>query len=150
MSREIRPLNRAPMIALVEKAAHGLGVDMVRTAHANGFTEVRLAHDAVFGTLPGEGARITDMAARAGITKQSMGEAVRELVELGICRMEPDPGDRRAKVVTYTDYGRRVTDRGFQHLQQMERRLARTFGEDYETARRVLEWVIEEYPRTPQ
>jgi len=29
----------------------------------------------------------------------------------------------------------------------MERRLARTFGEDYETARRVLEWVIEEYPR---
>ena len=110
MSREIRPLNRTPMIALVEKAAHGLGVDMVRTAHAHGFTEVRLAHDAVFGTLPGEGARITDMAARAGITKQSMGEVVRELVELGICRMEPDPSDRRAKIVTYTDYGREVTD----------------------------------------
>ncbi len=150
MSREIRPLNRTPMIALVEKAATGLGVDMVRTAHAHGFTEVRLAHDAVFGTLPGEGARITDMAARAGITKQSMGEVVRELVELGICRMEPDPSDRRAKIVTYTDYGHRVTAGGFKHLQQMERRLARTFGEDYETARRVLEWVIEEYPRTPQ
>ena len=150
MSREIRPLNRKPMISLVEKAAHALGSDMVRTAHANGFTEVRLAHDAVFGNLPGEGARITDMAARAGITKQSMGEVVRELVALGICRMEPDPGDRRAKVVTYTDYGHQVTDRGFRHLQQMERRLARTFGEDYETARRVLEWVIEEYPRSPQ
>ena len=136
------------MISLVEKAAHGLGVEMVATAHAHGFSEVRLAHDAVFGTLPGEGARITDMAARAGITKQSMGEVVRELVDLGICRMEPDPEDGRAKIVTYTDYGRQVTDAGFRHLQKMERRLARTFGEDYETARRVLAWVIEEYPRS--
>jgi DNA-binding MarR family transcriptional regulator len=147
MSREIRPLGRAPLIALVQKAAAGLGSDMLRTAHENGFTELRLAHDAVFSTLPGEGARITDMAARAGITKQSMGEVVRELVELGICVMEPDPRDRRAKIVTYTDYGHAVTAAGFKHLQQMERRLARTFGEDYETARRVLEWVIEEYPR---
>jgi DNA-binding MarR family transcriptional regulator len=147
MSREIRPLGRAPLIALVEKAAHGLGVDMVRAAHAKGFTEMRLAHGAVFGTLPGEGARITDMAARAGITKQSMGEVVRELVDLGVCRVEPDPSDRRAKLVTYTDYGIEFTNGGFRHLQQMERRLARTFGEDYETARRVLEWVIEEYPR---
>ena len=150
MSREIRPLNRTPMIGLVEKAATGLGVDMVRTAHSHGYTELRLAHDTVFGTLGGDGARITDMAARAGITKQSMGEVVRELVDLGICEMEPDPDDRRAKIVTYTDYGRQVTDTGFRHLQSVEHRLARTFGEDYETARRVLEWVIEEYPRTPQ
>jgi DNA-binding MarR family transcriptional regulator len=148
MSREIRPLGRAPLIALVEKAASGLGTDLVRTAHAHGYTETRLAHNAVFSTLPGEGARITDMAARAVITNQSMGEVVRELVDLGICVMEPDPSDRRAKIVTYTDYGREVTDAGFKHLQQMERRLARTFGEDYETARRVLEWVSEEYPRS--
>ena len=147
MSREILPLNRTPMIALVEKAAQGLGVEMIKASHGAGFTEMRLAHNAVFSTLPGEGARITDMAARAGITKQSMGEVVRELVDLGICRIEPDPNDGRAKIVTYTDYGRQVTDPGFRHLQQMERRLARTFGEDYETARSVLEWVIEEYPR---
>jgi len=143
-------MDRAPFIALVEKAATCLGTDMVTTAHQHGYTEIRLAHDAVFGTLGGEGARITDMAARAGITKQSMGEAVRELVDLGICAMAPDPTDRRAKIVTYTDYGREVTNAGFRHLQQLERRFARTFGEDYETARRVLEWVIEEYPRAGQ
>lgn len=121
---------------------------MVRTAHEHGFTEVRLAHNSAFGVLPAEGARITDMAARAGITKQSMGEVVRELVDLGICRMEPDPSDRRAKVVSYTDYGITVTAAGFAHLQQMERTLAKTFGADYEAARRVLDWVIEEYPRS--
>jgi len=147
MSREIRPLGRTPLIGLVERAARGLGADMIGTAHERGFTELRLAHGAVFGNLPGEGARITEMAAQAGITKQSMGEVVRELVDLGICVMEPDPNDRRAKIVTYTEYGHRVVADGFGHLQQVERRLARTFGEDYETARRVLEWVNEEYPR---
>jgi len=135
------------LLALVERAAQGLGADMIGTARERGFTELRLAHGAVFSTLPGEGARITDMAARAGITKQSMGEVVRELVGLGICVMEPDPDDRRAKIVTYTDYGQEVAADGFRHIVQIERRLARTFGDDYETARRVLEWVIEEYPR---
>jgi len=147
MSREIRPLGRTPLIGLVERAARGLGSDMITTARERGFTELRLAHGTVFGNLPGEGARVTEMAAQAGITKQSMGEVVRELVELGICDMTPDPNDRRAKIVTYTEYGHRVAADGFGHLQQVERRLARTFGEDYETARRVLEWVIEEYPR---
>ena len=37
------------------------------------------------------------MAARAGITKQSMGEVVRELVDLGVLEMVVDPTDRRAK-----------------------------------------------------
>src|SRR3954451_18378146 len=148
MSREIRPLGRTPLIGLVERAARGLGADMIGTAHERGFTELRLAHGAVFGNLPSEGARITEMAARAGITKQSMGEAVRELVDLGICAIEPDPKDRRAKIVTYTDYSHRVAADGFRHLVQVERRLARTFGADYETARRVLEWVVEEYPRS--
>jgi DNA-binding MarR family transcriptional regulator len=147
MSSRIRGLNREPMIALVEKAGRGLAANMVRTAHEQGYTEMRQAHGALFGTLPGDGARVTELAARASITKQSMGEVVRELVELGICRVEPDPSDRRAKLVTYTDYGLEMTNVGFRHLQSVERRLRSTFGEDYETARRVLEWVIEEYPR---
>src|SRR3954447_18360825 len=147
MSREILPLGRAPLLALVERAAQALGTDMIRTAREHGFTELRLAHGAVFSTLSSDGARISDLATRAGITKQSMGEVVRELVDLGICRIEADPSDRPANIVTYTDYGHLVTADGFGHITRVERRLKRTFGEDYETARRVLEWVIEEYPR---
>lgn len=86
------------------------------------------------------------MAARAGITKQSMGEVVRELVELGICQVETDPEDGRAKLVSYTDYGIAITQNGQRHFRDLERRLVKEFGEDYEGARRVLEWVIEEFP----
>ena len=147
MSRPNLALDRAPLIGLVEKAARALEADMVREARERGYTEVRLAHNAVFGVLGTQAERTSDLAARAGITKQSMGEVVRELVELGICRMEPDPNDRRAKLVSFTDHGLEVAAQGRKHLRDLERRYARTFGDDYETARRVLEWVAEEFPR---
>ena len=132
-----------PFISLVDKASHALSVDMVREARGRGYPFVRLAHNVVFGTLFGEGGRISDMAARAGITKQSMGEVVRELVDLGVLEMAVDPDDRRAKVVTYTELGLHVTNGGRSYLEKLEERFAGEFGKaDYETARRVLEGVV--------
>jgi len=137
-------LDRKPFISLVDKASHALSVDMVREARARGYPFVRLAHNAVFGTLFGEGGRISDMAARAGITKQSMGEVVRELVDVGVLEMSVDPDDRRAKVVTYTQLGLEVTNGGRRYLETLEKLFADRFGDaDYEATRRVLEGVTE-------
>ena len=52
------------------------------------------------------------MAARAGITRQSMGEVIREMVDLGLLEMVADPDDRRAKLVRYTDAGLAVAQGG--------------------------------------
>jgi DNA-binding MarR family transcriptional regulator len=142
MSSPSLRLDRSPLIHLAEKAARALGSDMVRAARERGFSEIRLAHNAVFATLYGEAARTSDMAARAGITKQSMGEVVRELTELGIVEVKPDPADGRAKLVSYTEYGLEVTEGGTSHLEQLERQFVEQFGADYEAARRVLEGVI--------
>ncbi len=147
MSRLRREVDRKPLLALTEKAFRSLATDMVSHARERGYTEIRMAHNAVFSTLWTETpARTSDLAARAGITKQSMGEVVRELVELGICQVETDPEDGRAKLVSYTDYGIAITQNGQRHFRDLERRLVKEFGEDYEGARRVLEWVIEEFP----
>jgi DNA-binding MarR family transcriptional regulator len=136
-------LDRDPLIHLAEKAARVLGTDLVREVRERGFPEIRLAHNAVFSTLYGEAARTSDMATRAGITKQSMGEVVRELADLGILEVKPDPEDRRAKLVAYTAKGLEVTIDGRKYLEHLEQRFAEQFGEDdYETARRVLEGVI--------
>lgn len=137
-------LETRPFISIVDKASHALAVDMVREARGRGYPFVRLAHNSVFGTLFGEGGRMSDMAARAGITKQSMGEVVRELVDHGVLEMTVDPDDRRAKLVTYTDFGVEVTTGGREYLERLEKLFAREFGEaDYETTRRVLEGVVE-------
>ncbi|MCW2801093.1 MAG: transcriptional regulator, MarR family [Aeromicrobium sp.] len=116
---------------------------MVATAKGMGWTGVSYAHNAVFSTLQAEGSRASDMAAVAGITRQSMGEIVRGMVTLGLVEMKPDPDDRRAKIVAYTPLGMEVVAQGFQHIIDLEQRFGEEFGEDYETARRVLSRVVE-------
>ena len=133
-----------PFIALVDKCARVLRNDMLASGHARGYTELAGAHDAVFATLPPEGARAADMAARAGITRQSMGEVVRDMARLGIVEMVPDPSDRRAKIVQYTEYGRKVAQGGFDHIVEVEGLLRDEFGEeDLATTRRVLARIRE-------
>jgi len=129
-----------PLISIVDRLHRSLQADMVEQARERGYSEIKGAHNLVFAWLPPEGARTADMATRAGITRQSLGEVVRELVELGILRMTPDPSDRRAKLVRYTDYGRTVTNEGYQHIIDLERRFAEEFGEEeYAMVRTLLE-----------
>src|SRR3954454_8092134 len=144
MSRRARQPDRQPLIGLVHEADRELQSDMVRAARAHGWPEAKFAHNAVFGTLGLEGARTADLAVRAGITRQSMGEIVRELVELGIVEMTPDPTDRRAKLVTYTELGRSEVAQGWDHIVDLEERMVVELGEDgYEQLRTGLEKIVE-------
>lgn len=139
MSRELVRPGFEPFIALAEKAARQLRADMVENAHRAGFVDVSAAHNAVFATLPSEGARAADMAVRAGITRQSMGEVVRDMVRLGVLEMVPDPTDRRAKIVRYTDAGIVVAQAGMDRIVAVEELLTAEFGaDDLATTRRVL------------
>jgi DNA-binding MarR family transcriptional regulator len=117
--------------------------DMVSTANKRPGPRLTYAHNAVFSTLQVEGSSASDMAAVAGITRQSMGEIIRGLVDQGVVEMRPDPEDKRAKIVAYTPLGMELVSAGFQHIIDLERRFAEEFGEDYETARRVLTRVVE-------
>jgi len=144
MSRPLRQPTRPPLISLVHQADRELQSDMVRHAHVRGWTDAKFAHNSVFGTLSFEGARTADLAVRAGITRQSMGEIVRELVELGILEMAPDPTDRRAKLVTYTEAGRQEVAEGFSHIVDLEERMVVELGEEgYEQLRTGLEKIVE-------
>jgi DNA-binding MarR family transcriptional regulator len=136
--------DRKPLIALVDRANRALQTDMVRRAHEDGHVEVKMAHNSVFGTLHAGGARAADMAARAGITRQSMGEVVRDMVALDLLEMRADPDDGRAKVVDYSEHGLAVAGDGFQYLIDLERRFAEEFGErEYAVARDVLERLVD-------
>lgn len=142
MSRGDLSVDFVPFIALAEKAARALKSDMLATAHRNGFTEIQPAHNAVFATLPPEGARAADMAARAGVTRQSMGESIRDMVALGLLETVPDPDDRRAKIVRFTDHGLEVARGGFAHMRELDARFREEFGDaDFEAACRVLAGV---------
>ncbi len=142
-SRGSRVPSRTPLIALVDRANRALQHDMVRHARAAGYEQAKPAHNAVFGTLPLRGARTSDLAVRAGVTRQSMGEVVRELVDLGVVEMRPDPQDRRAKLVTYTEAGLEQVRSGTAHIVDFDERMVAELGEDgYERLREGLLAVV--------
>ncbi|MGI9085811.1 MAG: MarR family winged helix-turn-helix transcriptional regulator [Aeromicrobium sp.] len=141
-SPELTP-DSPPLIVLVHAADRAFQDEMVHAAVRRGYG-ARPAHNAVFATLSREGSRASDMAHRAGITKQSMGEVVRELVDLGLLEMKPDPDDRRAKLVTFTEVGLEQAMAGRRHLVGLEREFVEEFGDEtYQSARRILLRVTE-------
>jgi DNA-binding MarR family transcriptional regulator len=140
--------DRKPLIALVERANRALQTDMVRRAHAEGHPEVKPAHNSVFGYLPRGGGRAAEMAARAGISRQSMGEVIRDMVALDLLEMRADPDDGRAKVVDYSEHGLEVAGDGRRYLIELEQRFEEEFGpEQYAVARDVLARLVDALDR---
>ncbi|HXF73013.1 MAG TPA: MarR family transcriptional regulator, partial [Actinomycetota bacterium] len=73
-----------------------------------GYPDLRAGHLAVFLNIDRRtGTRLTELARRAGISKQGMMLVVDQLEERGYVRRVPDPEDGRAKVVRLTARGRR-------------------------------------------
>ena len=145
MSTPMPGPDHKPLIALVDRLNRSLQEEMVRSGRAAGYPELKPAHNALFGTLSASrGSHTADMAAQFGITRQSMGEIVRELATLGIVQMTVDPEDRRAKLVTYTDYGLGVARAGRRHIMRLEDRLAEEFGAaEYARVLEVLTRITE-------
>ncbi len=59
----------------------------------------------MFGNIEAEGMRLTELAERAGMTKQGVGEAVTDLEGLGYAERVADPSDGRAKIIRLTARG---------------------------------------------
>jgi len=67
--------------------------------------QVSAAHIHITRHLPPEGARLTDLAQAAGMTKQAMGTLVNQCEAWGMVRREGHARDARAKRVVFTEVG---------------------------------------------
>ena len=66
-----------------------------------GYTMIKAADTHVLRTMRMEGARITDMAEQAGISKQAMSKLVAQFAEYGFVEWEADPDDGRSRIVRH-------------------------------------------------
>src|SRR5919199_3563764 len=100
-SRDRRPnigiLLRAPLQEVVRRVSEGLS--------EAGFDDIRPAHTAVFQHIRAEGSRLSELAERAQLTKQSMGYLVDYLERHGYVERKPDVTDRRAALICLTPRG---------------------------------------------
>ncbi|PQA75867.1 MarR family winged helix-turn-helix transcriptional regulator [Rhodoferax sp. TS-BS-61-7] len=67
--------------------------------------QVGAAHIHITRHLAVEGSRLTDLAQRAGMTKQAMGTLVTQCEAWGMVTREDDPADARARRVQFTAIG---------------------------------------------
>ena len=73
-----------------------------------GHPEIRPPHGNVMQFLDDGGTRVSALAERAQMTKQSMAELVAHLERLGYVERIPDPSDGRAKLVRATEGGKEL------------------------------------------
>jgi DNA-binding MarR family transcriptional regulator len=70
-----------------------------------GHTEARLSHLNLTRNLDAGGTRMTELARRASVTKQAIGELIVQCEEHGLVKRVADPTDGRAKLVRFTERG---------------------------------------------
>jgi DNA-binding MarR family transcriptional regulator len=95
-----------------------------------GFSDIRIAHGAVFRNMSREGSRLTELAERARMTKQSMADLVDYLRERGYLKLYPDPNDGRAKLIQLTERGMNVVNALIRISRRYERECASVIGEE--------------------
>jgi DNA-binding MarR family transcriptional regulator len=100
---------RLPTVALLRNGYNLLSDHIFGAVSKAGFADQRPSHGNVLEHLNYEdGLRLNELAARARMTPQSIGELVDDLALLGYVERVADPTDRRAKRVQLTRRGRRV------------------------------------------
>lgn len=116
------------LIALLDRATAALGEELGRRLDAAGYGDIRETHGCVFGHIGPDGARLTELAERAGLTKQAVGEVATELQQLGYVERLPDPDDGRAKIIRLTERGHEAQRAGFAILDDLEAEWASRLG----------------------
>ena len=134
---------RLPIGQLLVRATRQFREELFRRARAAGADDLREAHLQVFGTIDWGGTRLTDLAARAQMTRPSMNELVDQLEAAGYLERVPDPSDGRAKLVRLTRPGRRAVAQALRWVREIEAAYARRVGpERFEAACRTLQDLL--------
>jgi DNA-binding MarR family transcriptional regulator len=95
--------------------------------------QLTAAHLHITRHLPPEGARLTDLARQAGMTKQAMSAFVTECEVWGMVERVPDVADGRARVVRFTELGQAWLRAYHASVQQAEEEFRAIVGAEVAT-----------------
>lgn len=139
MSNGKRPGPTEPMIgALLRLASEATHRALFEGLQASGFDDIRPAHFALFGFPGPHGARPTELAERAGLSKQALNPLLNELEDLGYLTRQPGAEDKRHRVLCLTARGVAFADRTKVILEEIERTFASRLGERRFTQARAV------------
>src|ERR671911_1301215 len=104
---------------------------LLHALHRAGYRDIRRPHSLVFAQLDRQGsARISEIARRLGVTRQSAHHTVQELREMGLVDVVPDPVNASARLVVPTPRGRASIRTARARYAALERELGKRIGAD--------------------
>ena len=124
---------------------------LIEALAGDGHSQIGPRHRAVLAYLDTEGSRAIDVARQSGQHKQVVGTLVDELEQLGYVRREPDPSDRRAKLIVPTELGLQQMSKTDAVMAEIERGIAASLGEQQyrefkQSFRRVAQMLSDDQP----
>jgi DNA-binding MarR family transcriptional regulator len=99
--------------------------------------QISAAHIHITRHLDLQGARLTDLAQNAGMSKQAMGDLVDQCEAWGLVRREPDPRDARARLVQFTPTGLLWLQAFREAVAQAEKEFRDEVGQDVATVVKI-------------
>lgn len=99
--------------------------------------QISAAHVHITRHLELKGSRLTDLAERAGMSKQAMGDLVDQCEAWDLVRREPDPRDARARLVQFTPTGLLWLQAFRDAVAQAEREFRAEVGADVATVVKI-------------
>jgi DNA-binding MarR family transcriptional regulator len=128
---------------LLQRAAKAHSSQMLAMLAERGHDGLSFFHTALITNLDAEGTRITVLADRAGMSKQSMSELVSELEKRSYVERVRDPTDQRAFLIRFTDSGKQLLTDAREAKESVEAGYASVIGEDgIEHLTRLLEVLV--------
>lgn len=115
---------------LLIRAFDTFEADVLEGLRSRGIEQTKKTYLPVLRNLDLRGNRITELAARSGLSKQAVGPIVHELREKGILSIAPDPTDGRAKLVGWTEEGLQGLLIGLEVIREVIERYKITIGEE--------------------
>jgi DNA-binding MarR family transcriptional regulator len=125
-----RVTKTVPTHDLLACAQRALTAEFDRRLAKAGFGELSLPLGGnVLRWLGDPGQRVSELSRLSGVSKQAISQQVRYLAGHGYVRLDPDPGDARAKVVRLTGRGHASHRAALAAFAAIERDLAQRLGE---------------------
>jgi DNA-binding MarR family transcriptional regulator len=114
------------LLRLPAQAIHRRIVDGLNRA---GFRDLRLPHMGVLQYPGPDGYRPSELAERAGMSKQAMNQLLHSLERLGYIHRRDAKDDRRARIVHFTQRGRAAWAKVHEILAEIETEWRATLGD---------------------
>jgi len=141
-SRKIGALLRVPAEAIHRRILAGLD--------RAGFRDLRLAHLAVLRYPGPDGYRPSELAERAGISKQAMNQLLQSLERLGYLQRRDAEEGGRARIVHFTDRGRAAWAEVYEILADIVTEWRARLGDEHFNQLKALLWEVWTSDLVPQ